>query len=300
MNIQRIAVPTDFSEDAHEALRYAAVLARAEGAALSVVHIVETFPFVAERNKHDAHSLVEREVQAAREHIQRDIEPFAAQQVVIEPVVLTGKPKRELLRFLQHHDIDLVVLGTHGHGLIERMIWGSVTEHLMRTSPCPTLTINTALTRRSAEHLRHILVPTDFSGHSERAWQYALKLGQRRSSTLHLVHVIEPMVMVNEFSTVPVADDEEHDAKAREGARDLLAPFVAEAEELGLAVQTAVLKGYTDIELALYMRQHNIDLVCVGAYGKRGFEKFVLGSTTERVLKASLCPVLVVRPPTNS
>lgn len=297
MNIQRIVVPTDFSEDAHEALRYAAVLARDAGAMLSVVHIVETFPFVAERNRHDVQSLVEREMQAAREHVQRDIEPFVAQQILIEPVVLTGKAKRELLRFVQHHDADLVVLGTHGHSLIERMIWGSVTEHLMRTSPCPTLTINTALTRRSAEHLQHILVPTDFSRHAERAWQYALALAKTRSSTLHLVHVLEPVLMVNEFAAVPMEDDEERDAKARAGAEDLFEPFVAEAEELGVAVETAVLKGYTDIELAVYMRHNAIDLVCLGAHGKRGFEKFLLGSTTARVLKASLCPVLVVRPP---
>jgi nucleotide-binding universal stress UspA family protein len=61
--------------------------------------------------------------------------------VNVDTVLATGKPYREILRVAAEHSADLIVAGVHGRGAIDRMLFGSTTQHLVRQAACPVLTI---------------------------------------------------------------------------------------------------------------------------------------------------------------
>ncbi|MEJ2431894.1 MAG: universal stress protein [Pseudolabrys sp.] len=64
----------------------------------------------------------------------------------VRDVVIQGKPAPEIIRFAREHEVDMIVLGTHGRGLLDHALFGSTTERVVRKAPCPVLTC------RLAEH----------------------------------------------------------------------------------------------------------------------------------------------------
>ena len=62
----------------------------------------------------------------------------------IDDLLLAGKPYREILRLAREQDVDLIVMGVHGRGAIDRMLFGSVTEQIVRRATCPVLTVRGA------------------------------------------------------------------------------------------------------------------------------------------------------------
>ena len=69
-----------------------------------------------------------------------------AKKVTVEEVVVQGKPSAEIMRFARETEVDMIVLGTHGKGMLDQALFGSTTERVVRRAPCPVLTV------RLAEH----------------------------------------------------------------------------------------------------------------------------------------------------
>ncbi len=139
-----------------------------------------------------------------------------------------------------------------------------------------------------------IIVPTDFSPHAERALGYAKELAKNTGGTLHLIHAVEPMVYPVDwgYAQVGFIDVEKEFVKAAEHDLEALKNSV-EAE--GISVTTAILHGKASDQIAEYSKQNNADLICIATHGRGGFEHFLFGSTTERVLRKASCPVFVVK-----
>jgi nucleotide-binding universal stress UspA family protein len=137
--LKRILVPHDFSETSASAVTYAVALAKTFGAAL-------TFLYVRDRTQtglENEISLVEDGVieKEARDRLLRILSP--ADQAALNPEVSvrTGLPAAEIVRFAREDETDLIVLGTHGRGFVGHMVMGSVAEKVVRTAPCPVLTV---------------------------------------------------------------------------------------------------------------------------------------------------------------
>jgi universal stress protein A len=150
--VHSILVPLDFSEASFSALRYACTLADAFGAALHLVHVTEN-PYQAGGYLEfyappvGFGSDVERDA-ASRLEAALTAEQRARYRAAV--VSLTGLPAREILDYLRlHPEIDLVVMATHGRGGVARLMLGSVTDKLVRSAPCPVLTL------RQEEHATH-------------------------------------------------------------------------------------------------------------------------------------------------
>lgn len=139
-----------------------------------------------------------------------------------------------------------------------------------------------------------IVVPTDFSPHAERALGYAKELARNTGATLHLIHVIEPMVYPVDwgYAQVGFIDVEKEFIKAAESD---LAALKSSIEAGGITVVTAILNGKASDQIAVYSNENNADLICIATHGRGGFEHFLFGSTTERVLRKAQCPVFVVK-----
>jgi nucleotide-binding universal stress UspA family protein len=144
--LNRILVPTDFSDTSTAAVKYGVALAEAFGAQLHLLHVVEQpVPWQlageiamvsapvddAERRRH-----VEAELAALLTRDERD-----KYRVVVATEI--GAPFAEIVRYAGREQIDVIVMGTHGRGAIAHLLIGSVAENVVRKAPCPVLTIPT-------------------------------------------------------------------------------------------------------------------------------------------------------------
>lgn len=143
--IKRILVPTDFSPTSDLAMDYAADLARKLGAAIQLLHVVDEPSFAAVYPDGYFVDLPALRVQAMDEAQKR----FAALAGRVDLDVTTdvqfGRPAVVIADQALARGTDLIVMGTHGRGGVAHLLLGSVAERVVRTAPCPVLTVrNTA------------------------------------------------------------------------------------------------------------------------------------------------------------
>lgn len=144
--IRRILVPTDFSETADAALAYAKPLAAQFGATLHLVHVFSD-PYVLPAYAPDVYAEVPAALRdEALGQITDELKLRAGHSPGkrIVTATLTGLTARELVRYADEHDIDLIVMGTHGRQGVAHLLLGSVAEHMVRIAPCPVLTVRGA------------------------------------------------------------------------------------------------------------------------------------------------------------
>ena len=140
--LRRILVPHDFSETSDAAVNYAVALAKSFGAKLHLLHVGDKirsemateFPLGLDESLEDA--VRERLVKILTPHDQMDLKP------VFE--VRGGTPSVEILAYAKEHEIDLIVMGTHGRGFVGHVVMGSVAERVVRYATCPVLTVHSA------------------------------------------------------------------------------------------------------------------------------------------------------------
>lgn len=151
--ITRILVPTDFSATADAALDYAFVLADRFGASLQLLHVLDD-PFVvdgmaAEAYISEAPVLRTAMLHDAQEKLRHRATAREPRVPRIETEVLFGHGARTIAEYAAERGIDLIVMGTHGRTGVAHLLLGSVAERLVRTAPCPVLTV------RSPEERQH-------------------------------------------------------------------------------------------------------------------------------------------------
>lgn len=137
--LKRILVPYDFSETSAAAVQYAIGLARNFDARIYFLHVgdraqnaFETeFPIGLEGAVEDA----------VRERLLRIMTPQEQAELHPEFAVRPGAPAAEIVRYAGTQDIDLIVMGTHGRGFVGHVVMGSVAEKVVRTAPCPVMTV---------------------------------------------------------------------------------------------------------------------------------------------------------------
>lgn len=142
--VGRILCAVDFSESSRAALTYAAALARGPASAhVTVLHVIETLPVMYEPNMAIPYDFAEERPAletASREYLRRFVSE-AADDVAVEEVVSSGKPYVEILRVAVEEEADLIVLGVHGHNVLDRIFFGSTAGHVVRGAACPVLTV---------------------------------------------------------------------------------------------------------------------------------------------------------------
>jgi universal stress protein A len=142
--IKTILVPTDFSDAARAALRYACTLADTLDASLHVFHATVN-PYATAGYMEFAAlpaELLDDVERSANEQLEASLTPEEKTRYRAHVVNRVGPAAEEILTYLKEHpEIDLVVMATHGRGSVARLMLGSVTDKIVRTAPCPVLTI---------------------------------------------------------------------------------------------------------------------------------------------------------------
>ena len=141
--LKKILVATDFSEAADAALTYGRALARAFGARLHVLHVVDDMYL---RLEGDANAAVLPELQQdverrAQERLDALLVDDDPAPLPVDPIIREGAAAHEIVNYAKGADIDLIVVGTHGRGAMAHLMMGSVAERIVRTASCPVLTV---------------------------------------------------------------------------------------------------------------------------------------------------------------
>jgi nucleotide-binding universal stress UspA family protein len=145
---KRIICAIDFSDCSMHALNYAMSLTQEADAHLTVMHVIELPPDVPRevhetvlagpRNLREYLALAEED---ARARLKEAIPDSVRAYCTVDTVQPTGKPYREILRVAEEQTADLIVIGIHGRGPVDRLLFGSTAEHLVRQASCPVLTL---------------------------------------------------------------------------------------------------------------------------------------------------------------
>jgi nucleotide-binding universal stress UspA family protein len=138
---------------------------------------------------------------------------------------------------------------------------------------------------------RRILCPTDFSHFSERALERAIALADPGSSVITVLHVVPPLIPP---ASLPFPLPPSLDVNARQAALDALGRFSEPARKAGIETALEVREGSIAGHVVKLAETLPADVVVMGTHGLRGFERLMLGSVTEKVLRRAPCPVLTV------
>ena len=144
--------------------------------------------------------------------------------------------------------------------------------------------------------IRRILCPIDFSETSRHALEHAVSIAKWYESQITALHVINPAFMLEPqviFTAFAESGPEDRRTTAKLGLRD----WLQAAREAGLQTETRVVEGRPAQRILECASSLPADLIVTGTHGLGGFERFALGSVTEKVLRKAACPVLTVPPP---
>jgi nucleotide-binding universal stress UspA family protein len=142
--LTHVLVATDFSEPSEAALNYGRHFARTFDATLHVLHVVEN---VMSRFAADAYPMVlpdlQRDVeQAGEKRLAAALDDDDRRTLKLVPVLRTSSaPSAAIVEYAKEAKIDLIIMGTHGRGAVAHLFVGSVAERVVRTAPCPVLTV---------------------------------------------------------------------------------------------------------------------------------------------------------------
>jgi len=149
--IKRILVPVDFSKSSLKALDYALALAKTFKAEVVVLYVVEPVYYSAPDLTGGAETMVtlmDEQRRIGRQQLLRLEQRYAKAGARLRGVLQTGTAYRAIADAAQALKADLIVMGTHGRTGVSHLLVGSVAERVVRTAPCPVLTVNPSKQRR--------------------------------------------------------------------------------------------------------------------------------------------------------
>ncbi|MFC6976916.1 universal stress protein [Halomicroarcula sp. GCM10025709] len=272
-----ILVPTDGSAGARRAFAHAVALA--------------------ERYRADVHTLAVDSADGGVDTTARLASTVEAADTTADVTQAdrTGVAHEEILDYAEAVGADLLVLGTHGRTGVRRYLLGSVTEKVVRLSDVPVLTVRAGDDARVRFPYQNVLVPTDGSEQAAAAVDPATDIAATCEAHLHAVSVVDTRAM----GTVTRPDVLLDQLKSQ--ARSAVDAVAREASHGGVdSVRTAVQEGLPYRALLAYVDEFDIDLVVMGTHGRRGVDRYLLGSVTEKLVRTAPAPVLSVRAPDDA
>jgi nucleotide-binding universal stress UspA family protein len=282
----RILVPTDFSRASDAALAHARMLAGSTGATVHVLHIVDNaFLATVLADPRDYES-------AAYEKLQRLLGESPDSILVVER---SEAPADEITRYARAHNIDLIVMGTHGRGRVAHLLLGSVAERVARTAPCPVLTMRET-PRTPGGRRPRILVPTDFSPCSDAALGCAKRIVAKMRGSVCLLHVIDHPAIGGTFrSDLWAPESLEARQDQTESARIELGRRLLADSRSRIVTTVDIVFGASAAMISAYAADHAFDMIVMGTHGRSGIAHLLMGSVAESVIRTAQCPVLTVK-----
>jgi nucleotide-binding universal stress UspA family protein len=294
-----IVVGVDDSEPSKCAVALGARLAREHGGRLVLCNSVNWMPMVAQLESAaplDPHPLIQGMKAQGDALVDAAVAAAKALGVAAERHTLEGDPAENIVRIARDEQAGAIVMGTHGRRGLGRLVMGSTTEAVLRASDIPVLTIreDSKTATASRRCIERVLVALDDSGPSDAAVEAVLELPA--DDRLHVV-----FTSVADVDSVIGSRGFYHYAMIRgvlcERAQCILDRALEAARAKGVAAEARVIEGTTHREILVAAQDEDADVIVMGSHGRRGLQRFFLGSVAERIIRTAQVPVLVVRRP---
>lgn len=282
--MSRIVVPTDGSDLANQAIPWAKVLTDKTQAQLELFRTYHPLASVYSYPDFATPPPVPYDLSGFARHATKHLEVVAKEYDVsgAKLSVQEGDAAESICRLAAADDVAMVVLTSHGRSGLGRWLLGSVTNQVVRACTKPVLIVK-AQDTPVAPAFERILVPLDGSELGEEALEHAKKLALLFGSKLHLLRCVD-------FTPYPMANIQVALHYEIEESEKYLESLTSRLE--GIEV-TAEVKAVSAIRGILEASKQN-DLIVLSTHGAGGFERWLVGSVTDKVINRASTPVLVI------
>ena len=292
MQIKQILVPTDFSENAQHAVEYAIDLAKHCSAKLHLLHtpVIPTY-LLMDLSYSPGPEAVTRILNDAQDALDAQAKAIAGAGVEHFTAIREGTVHEVIRDYAKEHDVDLVIVGTHGRTGVSKLMYGSVTERVIKTVHTPIIVVPP----RGGKAPTTVVVSYDFSAPAKRAAEVAQAIHCAEPGPLHLVHsYLDVWGEYTDRGAVVGEAAEKRREALRLGLQDMLE---ADAKELfpddAKDVQTHLVTGDPAEGILQVADDVGATLICAGTTGKSGIERLLIGSVARRLLHDSPVPLLL-------
>jgi nucleotide-binding universal stress UspA family protein len=294
LNVDSILFPTDFSDVAEGAFAHAAHLALQYNA---TIHVFNVVPPDADDDANPMNFLpMEPAGDGASEETVQHVEvQTVTQERGTVPVVYAqtdnDSPGDAIVERATEHDVDLVVMGTHGRRGMDRLLSGSVSEEVVRRAPCPVFTV-LARDDGYGPQIDRVLAPVDLSDQSQLVLDHAVALAESYAAPLDLLHVVEEAAYPNVYGLDPLTPSQPN---VQDRAREALETLASEVDLRTDPVNVHVLAGNAARDIVEFAEENAADLIVMATHGRTGLERFLIGSVAEKVVRRAPCPVFTLK-----
>lgn len=144
--------------------------------------------------------------------------------------------------------------------------------------------------------ISRIVVPIDFSEYSKKAFRYAIDFAQTFGAEMILVYVVEPIIYPADFSFGQVALPS-MEREIQDRSLEQLQVLIQKEVPAGIRARSTIRSGKPFVEIIQLAKEEKADLIIIATHGHSGIEHVLFGSTAEKVVRKSPCPVLSIRSP---
>src|ERR1043165_6231225 len=270
---RNILFPTDFSANAHAALKYAAAFARHSGGRVVLFNV------------QDAKSVV---------HSQLDdlLADPVLKDVDAEKIWVEGEPASEIAQGAVDHDVDLITVVMRGRNRLSRAFGSSIAEDIVAEAPCAVLAVRPPqrdfIADQTEIRLKRVLLATNFRPSSAAATQLATQMANQLGAELHAVYVI------GDYFDHISAMFPEGGLAALTRLRSYAQERMAHLSRGGGAAHIAEGRPFQEIVKLADTLQADLIVIGTAVHGSLFGSSQVLGSEIERVIRNAPCPVLCV------
>jgi len=292
MQIKQILVPTDFSENAQHALNYGTELAKQCSAKLHLLHtpVIPTY-LLMDLSYSPGPEAVTRILNDSQDALDEQAKGLAAAGVEYFTVIREGTVHEVIRDYAKEHDVDLVIVGTHGRSGVSKLMYGSVTERVIKTVHTPIIIIPP----NGGKMPSSIVMAYDFSAPARRAAEVARAIHGVFDGPLHIVHsYLDVWGEYTDRGAVVGEAAEKRRQALHLGLQEMLetesnALFSSDAQD----IQTHLVTGDPAEGLLRVAEDVDATLICAGTTGKSGIERLLIGSVARRLLHDSKVPLLL-------
>ncbi len=299
LKIKKILFPTDFSDSAKQALDYALFLAEQFEAELHLLHAVVLHAHDPEENGGgfpEPTEILSRLFEIADSEMAQILKRNDSKTFSLKEAKVRGfSAGSVILEYAGDHDIDLIVMGTHGRRGPARIFIGSVAAEVVREADCPVLTIHKQESDKTVGRVETILVPVDFSEHSAKAVTYAKEIAETTGARLQILHSIEEPVYPYFYAPAGDFSLAQELEVLREKTDEALDKLIYDTPGPEVQAEKYVVSGTPSVEITRFAEDEGSDLIIIPTHGLTGLERMLLGSTAERVVRMATCPVLAIK-----
>jgi nucleotide-binding universal stress UspA family protein len=273
--MKKILVPTDFSEQAENALKVAAQLARAHSAEIYLLHILEIplneiDPLSSRSDLPEAVFFMK----LAHRKFENIMDKSYLDDIVVHETVDFHEIFKGVFHACKKHDIDLIVMGSNGVSGLKEMLIGSNTEKVVRTSETPVLVVKK---EHENFNVNQIVFASDFHEESKKTYKKAIAFAEVFGAKIHLLLVNTP----NQFITSDLANKRMHHIASSSGFSNYTTNIYNDV---------TVEKGIMNFSQSI-----SADVIAMSTHGRQGISHFFNGSISEDLVNHAKRPVITFK-----